>query len=310
MDSLDVKIFLAMGNRNYMIQGGQNRQLNLRHIAKELGVDPDTVRARIKKMENSGFIKYYQIFPNYSIFGLHCLALGLPFSEPSAKKETLKKLKLVEDVAWIDERLNSLRILLIYRRIENELERKLALIKELTGIKPTMKNNLEMLPVRIELGLIDWLIIRSFRYNARKPTKQVAKELGLTTRGINYRLQRLIKRNAFFIVPVISLENAFCSFFTFFLDQKSRAEAVDAITRVVGGRCMSRLVGPEGNVAFCVLTKSINESEEDYLKLKAVPGVQKVVLDFTQCCHDFSEVVDRLINEKIAALEKTIGHKS
>jgi DNA-binding Lrp family transcriptional regulator len=304
MDSLDIRIFLAMGTRNYMFQGGQNRQLNLKLIAKELNVDPDTVRARIRKMEEKGFIKYYQVFPNYRIFGLHCFALGLIFPEIAAKKEALKKLKLIENVAWIDERLHSLRVLLLYRAVETDLERNLTLIEELTGTKPMLENNLEMLPVGIELGLMDWLIIKSIRYDARKSTEQVAKELGLTARGVNYRLQKLVKGNAFFIVPVIRLENIFCSHFTFFLDKDKRAAAVNEIDRLVGDRCMSRLIGSEGSATFCVLTKSVNKSEEDYLKMKAIPGVKRVIMDFTQCSHDTSAYFDRLINEKIADLEK------
>jgi DNA-binding Lrp family transcriptional regulator len=304
MDSLDIKIFLAMGTRNYMFQGGQNRQLNLQLIAKELDVDPDTVRARIRKMEESGFIKYYQVFPNYRIFGLHCFALGLIFHEIAGKKEALKKLKLIENIAWIDERLHSLRVLLLYRVVETDLKRNLALIEELTGTKPMLENNLEMLPAGIELRLMDWLIIKSIRYDARKSTEQVAKELGLTARGVNYRLQKLVKGNAFFIVPVISLENIFCSHFTFFLDEDKRTAAINEIDRLVGDRCMSRLIGSEGAVAFCVLMESVNKSEEDYLKMKAISGVKRVIMDFTQCSHDTSAYFDRLINERIADLEK------
>lgn len=304
MDSLDVKIFLAMGTRNYMFQGDQNRHLNLKLIAKELDVDPNTVRARIRKMEKSGFVKYYQVFPNYRVFGLHCFALGLIFPEIATKKKALKKLKLIENVAWVDERLHSLRVLLLYREVESDLKRNLALIEELTGTKPMLENNLKMLPVGIELGLMDWLIIRSIRYDARKSTEHVARELGLTARAVNYRLRRLVQGNAFFIVPVISLKNFFCSHFTVFLDEDKRAAAVNEIDCLVGDKCMSRLISSEGTVAFCVLTKSANESEEDFLKMKAIPGVKRVIMDFTQCCHDTSAYFDKLINKKIADLEK------
>jgi DNA-binding Lrp family transcriptional regulator len=298
MDSLDIKIFLAMGTRNYLFQGEQNRHLNLKLIAKELDVDPDTVRARIRKMEESGFIKYYQVFPNYRIFGLHCFAVGLIFPEIAAKKEALRKLKLIENVAWVDERLHSLRVLLLYQTVETDLERNLALIEELTGTKPVLENNLEMLPIGIKLGQMDWQIIKSIRYDARKATEQVAKELCLTTRGVNYRLQRLVKGNAFFIVPVVSLEDFFCSHFTVFLDEDKRAAAVNEIDRLIQEKCMSRLVGSEGSVTFCVLTKSVNESEEDYFRMKAIPGVKRAIMDFTQCSHDTSAYFDKLINKK------------
>jgi DNA-binding Lrp family transcriptional regulator len=308
MDRLDVRIFLAMGTRNYIFQSGLSRQLNLRFIAKELGVDPDTVKARIKKMEESSFIQYYQVFPNFRLFGLQCVAIGLSFSDPTAKKEALQKLKLIEEVGWIDERLNSLRALLLCREAEADLVKKLALVEELTGVKPIRLNYLEMPPVQLELNLMDWMIIRSIRYDARKPTAQVAKELGLTPRGVNYRLQRLVKGNAFFIVPVINmenLENVIFSYLTFFLDENLRAEAIDAVTQLIGEKTMSRMVDSDGSAGFCVLNSNITESEEDYLKAKTIRGVEKVALDFPRRCHDISTCVDKLIDDKIAELEKT-----
>ena len=51
MDSLDVKIFRAMETQHYIIPSGMKRYLNLRSMAKHLGVDSDTVRARIKKLK-------------------------------------------------------------------------------------------------------------------------------------------------------------------------------------------------------------------------------------------------------------------
>jgi DNA-binding Lrp family transcriptional regulator len=312
MDRLDVKIFLAMGTRYYTFQGGVDRQLNLSFIAKQLGVDPDTVRARIKKLEESGFIKYYQVFPNYRLFGLGCHAAGLIFPDPASKKEALRKLKLINEVAWIDERLNSLRVLLLYQEVGPDLEKKLALVEELTGVKPIRQNYMETLPVSMELTLMDWLIIRSIRYDARKPTEQVAKELGLTARALNYRLQRLTRGNAYFIVPVISLENlenVTCTHFTIFLDENRRVEVIDEITRLFDERNMSRLVDSEGSVTFCVLTTTITESDEDYVKARAIQGVEKVIMDFTLRCHDTSGYIDKLIDEKIMGLEKAVKPK-
>jgi hypothetical protein len=91
------------------------------------------------------------------------------------------------------------------------------------------------------------------RYNARKATKQVAKEVGLTARAVNYRFQRLRRENAFFIVPVVgfkNLENVFCSHFIFFLEKNKRAEAFNEINRLIGERYMDQLVSSEGSARY------------------------------------------------------------
>jgi DNA-binding Lrp family transcriptional regulator len=211
----------------------------------------------------------------------------------------------VEEVGLIDERLNSLRIYLLCGELEHDLERKLALIEKLSGVEPMQQNWMEMPPLRIQLSLADWLILKSIRYDARKPAEQVAKEVGLTTRAVNYRLQRLLKGNAYFIVPIISfrnLEKMIFSHYIFYLDENRRAEAIDEITRLFGERCMSKLVGSEGCVTFCVATSDITESEEDYLKVKAIRGVEKVISDFPLRFHDTSTYIDKLIDEKIMRL--------
>ena len=305
MDSLDVKIFLAMEAQHYIIPGGMERQLNLTAMAKQLSVDSDTVRARMKKLESS-FIEYYQVFPNFRVFGLQCIVLGLTFSDPATKKEALQKLRSMEEVGLVDERLRSLRVYLLIEESERDLERKLALIEKLSGVEPMQQNWLKMPPLNIQLSLTDWRILKSIRYNARKPIDQVAKEVGLTKRAVNYRFQRLLEGNAFFIAPIISFRNLGEMVFThhiFYLNENRRAEAIDEITRLVGERCMSRFVGSEGCAGFCVATSDIAESEEDYLKVKAVPGVEKIISDFPLRFHDTSACVDKLIDEKIQSLD-------
>jgi hypothetical protein len=88
-----------------------------------------------------------------------------------------------------------------------------------------------------------------------------------------------------------------------------RAEAIDEITRLFDERNMSRHVDSEGSATFCVLTTTITESDEDYVKARAIPGVEKVIMDFTLRCHDTSGYIDKLIDEKIMGLEKAVKPK-
>lgn len=39
-------------------------------IGRKLGLDEKTVRVRVKKMEDDGFIKYYQAVPSLALFNL------------------------------------------------------------------------------------------------------------------------------------------------------------------------------------------------------------------------------------------------
>ncbi len=49
----------------------RDRNVSPSEIGRKVGIDEKTVRVRVKKMEGDGFIKYYQVAPNLSLFGLN-----------------------------------------------------------------------------------------------------------------------------------------------------------------------------------------------------------------------------------------------
>src|SRR5882672_5505217 len=63
VDATDVQVFceLAFKEMGFIAQG--ERQLGPAAISRKLGLDEKTVRLRIQRMEETGFIKYYQATP-------------------------------------------------------------------------------------------------------------------------------------------------------------------------------------------------------------------------------------------------------
>src|SRR5262249_51469676 len=51
-----------------------NREISPSVIGRNLGLDEKTVRVRIRKMEDDGFIKNYQAIPSFALFGLKTVA--------------------------------------------------------------------------------------------------------------------------------------------------------------------------------------------------------------------------------------------
>src|SRR3989304_2704434 len=50
-----------------------DRHVSPAEVGRKLGLDEKTVRVRLKKMEESRFIKYYQAMPNFALFGLRSM---------------------------------------------------------------------------------------------------------------------------------------------------------------------------------------------------------------------------------------------
>src|SRR3990170_3117538 len=65
MDSLDLKIVREMGFRPYGNRPQDPEAFKPSYLAKRTGVEPETVKARLARMEETGFIRFYQVYPNF-----------------------------------------------------------------------------------------------------------------------------------------------------------------------------------------------------------------------------------------------------
>src|SRR6266571_7026360 len=74
MDAKDVRIFCEIAFKNPGMNEIGGREISPLGIGRSLGLDEKTVRVRVKRMEQDGFIKKYQAIPSFALFGLKTLA--------------------------------------------------------------------------------------------------------------------------------------------------------------------------------------------------------------------------------------------
>ena len=70
MDAKDVRIFCEIAFKGLDYDSFTDRRVSPLAIGRKLGLDEKTVRVRVKKMEDDGFIKYYQAMPSLALFQL------------------------------------------------------------------------------------------------------------------------------------------------------------------------------------------------------------------------------------------------
>src|SRR5947208_15744080 len=71
MDAKDVRIFCEMAFKGLDYDSLTDRRVSPLAIGRKLGLDEKTVRVRVNKMEEDGFIKYYQAMPSLVLFNLN-----------------------------------------------------------------------------------------------------------------------------------------------------------------------------------------------------------------------------------------------
>jgi len=70
LDATDIMIFCEIAFKGLDYDSFTDRRVSPLAIGRKLRLDEKSVRARVKKMEDAGFIKYYQAMPSLALFQL------------------------------------------------------------------------------------------------------------------------------------------------------------------------------------------------------------------------------------------------
>ena len=312
MDQLDFKIFRILGFRSHGNEAGDFNRLNPWVIAKRLQVDGNTVKARLAKMKKSGFIRYFQIYPNYRLLGISGGSYLFELDDPERKNAMINQCALVDGTTAITNFVgNEFCIDFTYRDPKDE-SRRLKLLSELTNCKRFEKFYEKIMPpVRIELSNTDWRIIKSLRYNAFKPLSKVAQELGLSTKTVRRRFERMTNNNAVLIVPVIrpgDLVNTITCVLLLYFKESQREHAVMEALRLFEDSYFLIDTTPEGNAMLGLVAQTLAETEDNFIRAKKIEGIRNVKMLILKEIQEFSEWLDLEIERKIAETSKKPRH--
>jgi DNA-binding Lrp family transcriptional regulator len=203
LDELDVRIFRALISNKVLFSP---LKYSLREVARTLQVDHLTVRNRFKRFQDEGFLSGWQVLPNPSLFGYGMTNILVDMPSNAPKEDAIRKLKLIHGIVHLLDFIgNSIFIILFYDS-EQSLSRTIELISRITNAE-----NITQVRVGFSLGNAsnfsdtDWAIIHNLEDNALKTYVQVAKEVGLTSRTVKNRLQRLEHESALIVVPTFDI---------------------------------------------------------------------------------------------------------
>lgn len=98
---LDVKIFreLATDKEAYSLQFDIRK--SYANISMKLGVDEDTVRNRIDKFQQTGFLRGWTVLVNPNLIGLSIAQIFLDIPHELSKPDLIEKLKKIDGVLSI-----------------------------------------------------------------------------------------------------------------------------------------------------------------------------------------------------------------
>jgi len=177
-----------------------NSRLSYRELGEKLNLSVTAVHNRIQSLIQLGVIRKFTA--QLSLFakkGIHVLIFG--FSEANSIRDLNSKLQKNGSIYWLAIGGGNVCYIGAYLRNIAELDGLVRFIKEtaqmpeptvcitVSPVPPGMKINFNL---ETKLCELDYKIVRSLKDDSRKPTSEIADEIGVSAKTVRRRLTRMI----------------------------------------------------------------------------------------------------------------------
>ena len=280
-----MRIFCEMAFTDLAYKDFEARHPSSADLGKKLGLDKKTVSVRVRRMEESGFIKYYQATPNLALFGMHVVSLF--------RFQTLNLATKNAIVSHLHE---------VPRLVESNDYLGPFLAASIAGAtREEARKGADYLASRYELGIVslgskivkepdsrtdnlDWRVIKGLRYDARLSDRELAEGLSVTERMVGYRISKLLRSGAIRTKAVIDPQKQAGLLF-YELELSIDPQRRGAITRWLEGKHgeeLWNLSSPSADVIlaslFCFTIAQPEESAVEALGQEGVKRCQLFIL--------------------------------
>jgi len=247
-------------------------------VSRKLGVDEETVRTRINRARERGFLPAWRVMVNPMLIGCLEAVLDIEVREEQRKVDAVSKVRLVDGVYYIDDFRGRGMLVGLYHPSGEELARKVRLIESICGSdsvsweRPVPRPNVRM-------RRLDWQIIEAMGEDAWRDLREVAKATGVSTRTIQRRLAAMKEGKAIYLSrpPNVSAAGGLMCNFLVRCDEGKKRAADYAILSAFN-RIGASDTSQDGFSIFGMSCQNYAEADAMVEKLRAIEGVVDVRL--------------------------------
>lgn len=178
-----------------------NSRLSYRELSEKLNLSVTAVHNRIQSLIQVGIIrKFTAKLSLIAKGGIHVLVFGV--SKTNSIRDLNPKLESNGSIYWLAVGGGNVLYIGAYLKNIAELETLVRFIKEAAQMpEPTVGITFSPIPPFVKVGIavetklceLDYKIVRSLKDDSRKPTSEIAKEIGVSTKTVRRRLARMTK---------------------------------------------------------------------------------------------------------------------
>jgi DNA-binding Lrp family transcriptional regulator len=307
LDAKDVRIFCEIAFKGLDYDSFTDRRVSPLAIGRKLGLDEKTVRVRVKKMEDDGFIKYYQAMPNLALFQLKNMNTYRFEALNIATKHRV--IQYIQELPFIVEAIDYLGQILSVSisgtsseeidQVASGLANRFELYKWILGSR-IMKESVSV------ADRLDWQIIQELRYDALSGVKELSESLSMTPRMVEYRIKKLLGSGMLLVRAITNSQKQQGLIFyelEMSVDETKQYDIIKRLSEIYAEKLWSVRTLAAGVVLGNFFAFTLAEPEEAYVNTLKLGGVRSCSLFI------FKETVepkrpnwmDRLIEQKIAS---------
>jgi DNA-binding Lrp family transcriptional regulator len=306
LDAKDVRIFCEIAFKGLDYDSFTDRRVSPLAIGRKLGLDEKTVRVRVKKMENDGFIKYYQVMPSLALFQLKNMntyrfeALNI-----ATKHQVMKYIQELPFIVEASDYLGQVASISISGTSSEEIDQVAAgLVNRFELYKWILRSRIIKEPVSIA-DRLDWQIIQELRYDALSGVKELSESLSITPRMIEYRIKKLLGSGMVLVRAIINSQKQQGLIFyelEMSVDETKQYDVIKRLSEIYAEKLWSVRTLAAGVLLGNFFAFTLAEPEEVYVNTLKLEGVRSCSLFI------FKETIepkrpnwiDGLIEQKIA----------
>jgi DNA-binding Lrp family transcriptional regulator len=307
LDAKDVRIFCEIAFKGLDYDSFTDRRVSPLAIGRKLGLDEKTVRVRVKRMEDDGFIKYYQAVPSLALFQLKNMntyrfeALNI-----ATKHRVIEYLQELPFIVEAIDYLGQVASISISGTSSEEIDQVAAgLANRFELYKWILGSHIIKKPLSVA-DRLDWQIIQELRYDALSGVKELSESLSITPRMAEYRIKKLLGSGMLLVRAIINSQKQQGLIFyelEISVDETKQSEVIMQLSEIYAEKLWSIRTLTTGILLANFFAFTLAEPEEAYVKMLKLEGVRSCSLFI------FKETVepkrpnwmDGLIKQKIAS---------
>jgi len=281
-------------------------------MARKLRVDEVTVRNRIKRLQQSGFLKGTRLIVNPGLLGVRVAQLWFDVRPPSAKDDLIRKLSLMHGVLAISDSHGPSLTLVIMYESEISVKKEFELIAEMSNAQNLVRGNIPFPECAIELTHTDWKIIKAIQTDPRQSFSVISREAGMSQKTVKRRLQRMIEEKTLFVIPSWNpkaLDGAIIAdLVVFYANSGSKADLDQRIVSQFDELLISTRLSDIDHGFFNLMISNISKAKEILAWVNKQPGVGKAFIELVQDRIEVYESFNEPVDKKLTESSTSIGH--